>query len=195
MRIQRIALALMLPTLLGCSVLVAPYEATSENVRILKSMSAQPVTVVAVTAAPGVNSLTARGNPLRSPVGHTFQEYLKDALEQELNYARLLSDKAATRITGHLTENEMSAASISRNSASIAAEFSVSRDNTELYRRTQYARHEWESSFMGAIAIPRAISSYPKVVELLLRQLYLDPNFVAALQGESGALKPVNPSK
>ena len=44
------------------------------------------------------------------------------------------------------------------------------------------ARHEWDSAFLGSIAIPRAQQNYPIVVQKLLASLYVDLEFLQALK-------------
>ena len=48
------------------------------------------------------------------------------------------------------------------------------------YDRTLTATDEWESSALGAIAIPRAIQRYVTTVQKLVGMLFADPDFIAA---------------
>lgn len=50
------------------------------------------------------------------------------------------------------------------------------------YPRTIRIENSWESSFMGAIAIPAAISGYSATVQKLLGELSADPEFRRATQ-------------
>lgn len=47
---------------------------------------------------------------------------------------------------------------------------------------TLSVRHEWESSFLGAIAIPNAVANYAPAVQKLLAELLADPAFRAAIR-------------
>ena len=49
------------------------------------------------------------------------------------------------------------------------------------YDKTLSDRYEWESSFMGGIAIPRAIQNYVVTIQRMLRKLYTDPEFARAI--------------
>ena len=50
------------------------------------------------------------------------------------------------------------------------------------YDQVKSIHDVWDSSFMGAIAIPRAQERYPIMVQKLLAELYTDPAFMGALQ-------------
>ena len=55
------------------------------------------------------------------------------------------------------------------------------RAGTERLRKTYQARTSFESSFAGAVAIPKGQIEYPSLVRTLLRNVYTDPAFVAAI--------------
>ena len=40
----------------------------------------------------------------------------------------------------------------------------------------------WDSSFMGAVAIPKAQQQYPLIVQKLLTMIWTDADFQAALK-------------
>ena len=42
--------------------------------------------------------------------------------------------------------------------------------------------HQWDSSFMGAVAISAAIDNYSAAVQKLLHVLLSDPDFAKAIQ-------------
>lgn len=166
----------------ACSAPVARYDASYDNVQVIKGGSPKPVAVDAFKAgSASVNDVSVRSNTALSPVGTGFQDYLQSALEAELKYAELLDPAAMTRISGVLKVNDISAAGISENSAKVGAEFTVLRNDKRVYQKQHVAEMSWESSFVGAVAIPRALQAYPKVVEKLLRTLYSDPDFQKAL--------------
>lgn len=62
------------------------------------------------------------------------------------------------------------------------ARFVVSKAGTVRYDQVKTIRYEWESSFAGAVAIPRAQQEYPNLVQRLLAILYTDQAFLDALQ-------------
>ena len=53
-------------------------------------------------------------------------------------------------------------------------------DGVVVYDKTHNVVHEWESSFIGALAIPAAMQGYAAAVQKLTGQLFADPAFVQA---------------
>lgn len=183
----RLPLVAAVLALSACATLPVPqYEASYDNVQKLKAAGASPMAVEPFQAVPkskkaNVKSISVRGNSAVSPVGKGFDEYLKDALEQELRRAELLSPSAPLQITGTIIENDLKAES-SVGTGVLSVEINVTSGGASRFRKVISASHTWESSFVGAIAIPRAVQAYPKVVETLLRTLYEDAEFVTAVK-------------
>ncbi len=165
--------------LTGCaSAPVASYQPSVENVQALKAAAKNPVAVDAFTG--GANTISVRGSTAKSAVGNSYGEYVQAALSEELQKAQLLLPASNLRVTGNVIATDIDAA-MGTGKTTISTEFVVSKNGVEKYRKTQSAEYSWESSFVGAIAIPRAFETYPKVVEQLLKQLYADPDFIKAL--------------
>lgn len=165
----------------GCMTLPVPaYEPSFDNVAALKAAAPQPLDVGAFTGGP--TQLSARANPVVSSVGAGFADYLQAALAAELRRAERFLAGADVRLQGTLLDTKLDASGVSENDASIEAEFVVLRGGQERYRKVLSAEHRWPSSFVGGVAIPRAAQSYPRVVEALLRKLYADADFAAALR-------------
>ena len=61
-------------------------------------------------------------------------------------------------------------------------EAGVTRDGAIVYRGKKSTRFEWESTFLGEVAIPRAIANYQVGVQRLVAAYIADPEFVAALK-------------
>ena len=72
--------------------------------------------------------------------------------------------------------------SFSTGHGDIEARFIVKRGGTVRYDGTKSNHSEWDSSFLGAVAIPKGQQAYPTLVQGLLSNLYSDPAFVAALK-------------
>lgn len=182
----RLAAALAaLGLLQGCATLTTPaYEPGYANVEACKAAVKVPVDVGAFAGGPA--KLSVRGSPLVSSVGSGYADYLQAALAAELRRAGLLRPGAPSTIQGTLVATDVDGSGVTTGHATIGAEFVVTRDGRERYRRRHSARHEWPSSFVGGIAIPRAVQNFPPVVAALLRQLYADPAFVQALGPSPG---------
>ncbi len=167
----------------GCATQAPPYQASIDNVQALQRAQATALnigTVVPETSLGTATSISLRGNPMSSSVGVGYADYLAAALKQELELAKLLDPKSATQVSAVLTKNDIAAGGISTNSGEIAAVFTVKRDGAVRYEATKEATLTWESSFVGAIAIPLAQQNYPRLVQKLLTELFTDPAFAAA---------------
>jgi len=64
----------------------------------------------------------------------------------------------------------------------IEARFLVTNAGTVKYDQIKAAKHEWSSSFMAAVAIPRAIEEYQNLVSKLINELFSDPAFLNAVK-------------
>jgi hypothetical protein len=82
-------------------------------------------------------------------------------------------------ITGFLQESQVDPA-ISEGSAKLAARFVVMRAGSAVYDKELTVSSKWESSFLGAVAIPAAINEYTALYRKLVGVLLDDPTFQAA---------------
>jgi hypothetical protein len=67
--------------------------------------------------------------------------------------------------------------------AKISVRFSVENLGGVKFNKVITVNHEWESSFIGAIAIPNAQNNYPITVKKLISKLMLDKDFISAVNG------------
>ena len=132
------------------------------------------------SATPDVERLTIRGGTFSAPNGSSFADYLRKALQKELEMSRLWDELSSTTISRVLQENYLDASGTNIGVADLSAEFFVTVGNLEVYRNTHSIHHEWDSSFAGAVAIPRAHDNYVVAVRKLLLQLFNDPKFAQA---------------
>lgn len=166
----------------GCVHMQAPaYQAGVDNTARLLQGSGT-VAVEPFTAAPGVKDrgLSVRGSPLDGAADGRFSTYLGEALSAELGAAHRLDPKSQVRIRGVLTRNELNGAGVSVGKARVGARFTVVRDGQQVYDKELDATHEWESSFIGMVAIPAAVQNYVTTVQKLLSKLISDDEFARA---------------
>jgi hypothetical protein len=170
----------------ACSTVAPRYTPLPEHINLLRDAKLEPTKVGEFAADPGsgdrVNQLSIRGGSYLSPYDGSWVSYLKEALRQELEDARLLSPNASLELTGVLIRNEVNAGGVTTANAQIEARFIVRREGQVRFSKVKSATYEWDSSFMGNIAIPRAQQNYPVVIQRLLSALYADPDFLAALK-------------
>ncbi|QWP75842.1 hypothetical protein J5226_19870 [Lysobacter sp. K5869] len=181
----RAALIAALASQAACvSMQATPYNVGMDSSAALaRHTRGAPVNVGAFAAEPKLDrkALSVRGSTLNGGADGRFSTYLHDALQAELRSAGRLDPSAATGISGELLEQRLEGGGPSApGTAQIKARFVVSRDGKTLYDRTLSQQHQWESSFIGAIAIPAAFDNYVTTVQKLLQQLFADPQFEQA---------------
>ena len=169
--------------LTACVTAPAPaYQPGVANLHALRAV-ATPIGVDDFAAAPGVNDrrfgLRADGMTGGGPDG-AFSTYLQQALESELRAAGRLDPTARLRLSGTLIGNSLDANNLSVGRASVGARFVLTREGVVVYDQVLSADHEWESSFIGALAIPAAMQGYTATVQKLAGELFADPAFIEA---------------
>jgi hypothetical protein len=188
MHIQNLKLGLaglVIAVMTACSSVAPKYTPDPEHINRLRDAGLAPTKVGEFTAEPkngaDVNHLTIRGGTYASPYEGSYVNYLKEALRQELDEARLLDPNAGLEVTGVLIQNDLNAG-ISTAYAQIEARFVVKRNGQTRFDKVKSVRYEWESAFAAATAYPLASENYVVTVKRLLGDLYSDLDFLAALK-------------
>ena len=101
-----------------------------------------------------MTALRLRADSMTSPVGNSFGDYIAAALRSELELAKLHNPQSAIVISGVLLKNNINAGGISTNDGQIEVRFVVRRGDQVRFDKIKQINHQWESSFIGAIAIP-----------------------------------------
>lgn len=164
----------------GCALTAPVYSPSMDNVSALNNMG-DVKAKVGEFASSSPTTLSIRGNPMSSPVGN-YDAYLADALRKELSLANKLALNGDTLVTGNLVKNELDGSGFSTGTASISAHFVVTKGGVAVYDGVKTVDNSWESSFVGATAIPAAINGYHSTVQKLLASLYADPDFAKAIK-------------
>jgi hypothetical protein len=169
----------------ACSTLTVPsYQSSIDNVRALQDLGGVKASVGTVKLneanAAALNDLTMRGRTVHSPSNESYADYLKDALRKDLTTAGKYDQNAARSISATLMRNSLDGG-VDVGEAELTARFSVTEGAKVIYDKEQTAKHQWESSFIGGIAFPRALQNYPAAVQKLLGRLFADPDFKGAL--------------
>jgi hypothetical protein len=182
------ALVLLAASLLtGCaSGPIGTHQPNMATVQSLRQSNMAPASVgefvpAATLKAGRDKSVSVRGSSLKSPSANSFSAYLKDALIQDLRTAGKYDATAGTAISGQLTQNELNAGGMSKADSTVAAKFVVTRNGSNVYDKLISVAQEWDSSFMGAIAIPEAINQYTQMYARLLDKLFADEEFKKAV--------------
>jgi len=167
----------------GCAPLLAPpYAADYETLDKLEAT--RPGMVALAKAQPSdandkVNTVRLRSARLLSPSG-SFAQYLQDAMMRDLSEISVYDPKAPTRIAARVLVNEIDLGVIN-GTGRMDVEITVTRDATQRLRKTYRAETAFDSSYASIVAVPAGQAAYPRLVRALLRQVYADPQFVAAI--------------
>lgn len=170
----------------GCAQLKLGAPAPSiDNAQKAKASRMAPASVGSFALAPGRpkamdEGLGVRSNTVSSPVDGSFAQYLKETLTVELKAAGLYDPASPLMLEGQLTDSQLDVPVSSPGTGRVAARFTVSRDKRVLYDKELVAQSSWESSFVGAVAIPTAMGQYSQLYRQLVSQLLDDPAFRAA---------------
>lgn len=184
--VQRLVLVTVLAALTGCASVKmpapAPSAANAEKLRATKLAPAQVGTFKLAAGKPADMDTTLgglRGSSL-SPASGSFATQLRDEIAAELTAAGLLDPKSKIVIEGQLTDS-MVDAGMSTGKGRLAAKIQVRRDGRTLFDKEVVAEASWESSFVGAIALPAAINQYGALYKTLVGKLFDDTEFKRAL--------------
>jgi hypothetical protein len=175
----------------GCAPLLAPpYAADYETLDRLEAT--RPGVVALAKAQPAdaddkLNTVRLRSARLVSPSG-SFAQYLQDALMRDLSEIAVYDPKAPTRIAARIVVNDIDLGVIN-GSGRMDVEVTVVRDTaphittgtTQRLRKTYSAQTAFDSSYASIVAVPAGQAAYPRLVRALLREMYADPQFVAAI--------------
>ena len=179
------AAGLALAVLSGCAAYVAPpYSSDYATLDRLKSAPLQNVAVATVQpsdASAPVNRVSLRGASLVSPKG-TYAKYLEDALTQDLRELKIFDPQAGLRINATVLKNSIDVSGISTGEGQMEVELAIERGTSMVLRKTYSATTRFESSFAGAVAVPKGQQEYPLLVRALLSKVYADPDFASALK-------------
>ncbi|OOG58368.1 hypothetical protein [Rhodanobacter sp. C03] len=174
-------LLLLLGLVTGCASIAAPtYQPSVDTTQVLLEHREARLAVGPFVASVGVpnTGLSVRGNQLSAGGSDgTFSDYLRNALITELKTAGRFDQQSQMRIEGVLANNALDAGAAT-GSATVAAHFVVTKASVNIYDKTLTVTHTWDSSFMGAIAIPSAVQNYAGAIQKLVFKLVTDPDFV-----------------
>lgn len=187
--VQRLTLAALLAVLTGCASVkmpaAAPSAANAEKLRATKLVPAQLGTFKLAAGKPAAMDTTLgglRGSSV-SPADGSFAGQLRDEIAAELTAAGLLDPKSRIVIEGQLTDSMVDAA-IGTGKGRLAAKIQIKRDGQTLFDKEVVAEATWESSFVGAIALPAAINQYGALYKTLVGKLFDDADFKRALAAQ-----------
>lgn len=180
-KLKLLSATLFLAMLSGCAGVAPTYQATNDNVRALMALNGKSVAVgTFVSADPSLDSLAIRATKFSAPNGKGFAEYMKQALVAELISGQHYAESSPTVVTATLVENVIDTMS-SQGHVHVAVRYVVTRDGVQQYDKVVRGDATFESSFIGAVAIPLAWQNYAEATKKMLNNLFSDPDFQKAI--------------
>ena len=108
-------------------------------------------------------------------------KYLGNALENDLRMGGKLDPKADLVLEGLLTASDLDTG-MDTGKGNLGAKFSLKRDGKSIFEKDLSVQAQWDSSFVGAVAIPEAINQYTALYDKLATALFTDSDFKAAVK-------------
>jgi len=160
------------------------YNMNYDNIAHLKKENLNKVAVGEIKKDPSasgdIDNLRMRLMPLVSPYGN-YSDYLKEALIQELEEAKLLDPSSNIEIRAYILKNEISTG-ISDGLSEIEVRFLVFKNNKQVYESLKAAQNTWPSSFFGAVAAAAAKENYSVIYNKVIGSLFSDIGFINAIK-------------
>ena len=169
----------------ACTSTIAPPMASPRAVRAAGAVEVPPMKVGAFTLSRALpesrdRSIGLRALSIKPPKGSTFASYLGDTLAEQLRLAGKLDPASPLVLSATVTESSASTA-IGTATGALRATFRLSHGPRILFEKDLRVDAQWNSSFIGAVAVMNAereyVALYTRLVDLLLE----DPDFRRAL--------------
>ncbi len=178
----KVGLVLMVMVLTGCTSIAPPYNPSFSRIETLKQANLHKVKLDAVKAADSdIEKVTIRGGTMKSPY-QSYANYLGQAITEELKRSNLLDDSAEYTISIDFLKNDIDGSGVSVGTADLSARFIALKAGVVVYDQVHTIHHEWESSFIGAVAIPNTINNYPVAMHKLVGEFLTDEAFLKAIK-------------
>ncbi len=185
--IRSTVVALVGLSVFGCvSLQMPPPSSSAETAEKLRAANLAPAKTGSFLVAQGTNpDLDSKLGGLRgsslTPTGGSFSQHLKEQIIADLKAAGLYDPDSGIVIDAQLTDSMVDAA-IGTGVARLAARFTVTRAGKREYDKQLAVDAKWESSFVGAVAIPMAMNQYGALYKSLTAKLFDDADFRKALK-------------
>lgn len=171
--------------LAGCSATAAPPSASPRAVRAASAPQIPPLAIGAFRLGPGLPPGSDRAVGLRAfrllpPNKTSFAAYLGETLAEQLRLAGKLDSSARFTISADLIENSANP-KVGQAKGALAATFRVTENGAVRMEKTLRVEANWNSSFIGAVAIDAAEREYVALYSQLVETLLEDPDFRQAV--------------
>jgi hypothetical protein len=169
----------------GCASFSAPsYSPHYETIDRLKRLNLEKMSIGEVQpseATAPVNKISLRGAMLVSPSG-TFANYLKNAIRSDLTEMGLYDPASATQVDATILRNDIDVSGFETGYGVMEARVAIAKHGVLAFERIYSVNTQFQSSFAGAVAVPKGQNEYPNLVRALLQKVYGDPSFIEAVR-------------
>ena len=171
----------LLLALSACTSRIDSVPPSLETLRILREGNVPSLSMGKFTSASKDvgKAVTIRLSTLRPPSGGNYANFLASTFESELRTAGKLDPASQTQIEAVLTESHVGE-DMAKGDTSLGATISLRRSGETIFTKPYRVEAHWKSDFIGALAIPEAFRQYNALYATLVRQVFSDPEFIAA---------------
>ena len=162
----------------GCSTFdVGRYGVSVENNAALKKLGAQKVTVGTFTATEsGKNEIPCRGvGPIQTPDRRAFEDYIRQALIDELTVAELFAQSAPVTLTGKLDKIDFDSMK-----GLWFIDLTLTSSNGQSLSASE--KYSYEFTYVGETACARTAKYFVPAVQVLIGKIVHDPKFAELLK-------------
>ena len=157
----------------GCASYSADtYSVSEDNVLALKSLEGNKLKLGIFTGAnPGLTEIKCRGlAPVKTPDGYSFENFIKNAILDELKTAEMYSLNSTETLTAHLD-------SINFSSWSGSWRLSLAVKSTNGSEFSVFEDYSYTSSFFGETACYRTAQAFLPAVQNLIGKVVRSSEF------------------
>jgi len=169
----------------GCATITAPtYTPHYESIDRLKKNNIEKMSLGEVQPrdpSASVNKIKLRAAVLVSSNG-TFANYLESAIRSDLMEMGLYDPTSTTQVDASLIKNDINISGFNTGYGEMEVMLRVSKKDGPKFEKVYSVNTQFESSFVGAVAIPKGQNEYPNLVRALLQKVYVDPAFIEAVK-------------
>lgn len=182
LRVLRLAVVVMACAVeAACTSSIGELPPSLETLRILRDQAVPPMAIGSFVPADRTigSSIAIRLSVMHAPKGRNFAEFLGATFETELKAAGKFDPVSPLRLEGVLTESQ-AGEDFKKGGGALGARISLTRAGKPLIAKDYRVDAKWHSDFIGAIAIDEAFLQYNALYAQLVRQVFSDPEFIAA---------------
>ncbi len=171
-------------SLAACSTQIGAPQASMSAIETIRGQTIPAINVGEFVPGPNLSpsddkSVTIRAiNNFKAP-GGSFAGALRDTLTADLRAAGRFDSASPYVLQGTLNSRNVDS-SIGTGTASLDAKFTLLKGGKPVFDKDLAVSTKWNSSFIGAVAIPDAINNFTGLYEKLSLKLFSDPDLKAA---------------